>query len=248
MRAIAVALGLFVLAPWLSPVEAQDDREWLPRLLGIEASFMMSEGLDQFGELSGGGLGFTSGITWMPSQTSDFGARFDLMFNVYDRAHHPVCLTTPCWMKSDMITTNGTFQFGIGPEWTLSRGPAQPYLFATAGPSVFYTSLGMAGCSGGGEHNNYNHCSENYFSDWGLAARAGGGLRYHFHEIFGVNLGFAYQHHGTRKYMVKGDLGLYEDGTVKIDHMRHSRANNLSFEIGLHVNIPRGHERRRSKR
>ena len=143
MKIIAALLGLAVLMPWTSTVKAQDDLRWNPRLLGIDASFMMSEGLGQFGELSGGGLGFTSGITWMPSQTSNFGARLDLSLNVYDRSHHPTCLTTPCWMKGDMSITNGTFQFGIGPEWTISHGPAQPYLFATAGPSVFYTSLGL---------------------------------------------------------------------------------------------------------
>ena len=243
MRTIATVLGLCILIPWASPVEAQDDREWNPRLLGIDASFMLSEGLGRFGELSGGGLGFTSGITWMPSQSGNFGARFDLSLNIYDRSHHPTCLTTPCWMKGDIVTTNGIFQFGVGPEWTISRGPIQPYLFATVGPSVFYTSLGMDWLCN--EGNSGDYCSENYHSDWGITARTGGGLRYHFSEIIGLNLGFAYQYHGTRKYMVKGDLGLYEDGTVKIDNMRHSRADNLSFEVGMHFNIPHGYARER---
>lgn len=242
MKIIAALLGLAVLMPWTSTVKAQDDLRWNPRLLGIDASFMMSEGLGQFGELSGGGLGFTSGITWMPSQTSNFGARLDLSLNVYDRSHHPTCLTTPCWMKGNMAITNGTFQFGIGPEWTISHGPAQPYLFATAGPSVFYTSLGLDWLCN--EGNTGDYCSENYHSDWGISARTGGGLRYHFSEVIGMNLGFAYQYHGTRKYMVKGDLGLYDDGTVKVDNMRHSRANNLSFEVGMHFNIPRGYARK----
>ena len=241
MKVIAALLGLAVLMPWTSTVKAQDDLRWNPRLLGIDASFMVSEGLGQFGELSGGGLGFTSGITWMPSQTSNFGARLDLSLNVYDRSHHPTCLTTPCWIKGNMAITNGTFQFGIGPEWTISHGPAQPYLFATAGPSVFYTSLGLDWLCN--EGNTGDYCSENYHSDWGISARTGGGLRYHFSEVIGMNLGFAYQYHGTRKYMVKGDLGLYDDGTVKVDNMRHSRANNLSFEVGMHFNIPRGYAR-----
>lgn len=243
MRMLTAVLGLSLFALGASEVKAQDDLEWRPRLLGIGANFMASEGLNQFGELAGGGWGFTSGVTWMPSQTSNFGARLDLSLNVYDQAHHPTCLTTPCWMKGDMSITNGTFQFGIGPEWTISRGPVQPYLFATAGPSVFYTSLGLDWLCNEGTSGSY--CSENYHSDWGIAARTGGGLRYHFNEALGLNLGFAYQYHGVRKYMIKGDLGLYDDGTVQVDNMRHSRANNLSFEVGLNFSVPRGYIRER---
>ena len=39
--------------------------------------------------------------------------------------------------------------------------------------------------------------------------------------------------------MVKGDLGLNDDGTVTIDTRRHSSVSNLGLEIGMYFELPR---------
>ena len=240
VRTKSVVLGACILALVAEPVTAQDQEELGSRLLGIESSFLVTEGLGEFGELTGTGLGFTMGSTWMPSRTSDVGVRIDLSLNVYDRETNPSCLTKPCWIEGDVITSYGSLQFGIGPEWTITHGGVEPYVFATVGPSVFYTSLGLEIC---GTHDSSYSCSvernRNYHSDWGLFIRSGGGLRYQFLKFFGGYLSVAYQHFGTRAYMVKGDLGLNDDGTVTIDTRRHSSVSNLGLEIGMYFELPR---------
>ena len=61
--AIAVVLGLCVLIPWPSPIEAQNAPERGPTGLNIHTAFLKSEGLHQFGELSDGGYGANAGVT-----------------------------------------------------------------------------------------------------------------------------------------------------------------------------------------
>tara|TARA_B100000749_G_scaffold204092_1_gene159515 strand:- start:215 stop:1006 length:792 start_codon:yes stop_codon:yes gene_type:complete len=236
--AIAVVLGLCVLIPCPSPIEAQDAPERGPTGLNIHTAFQKSEGLHQFGELSDGGYGANAGVTWMPSTTGNVGLRFDFSYTVYGSESTPTCLTTPCWIEGDLVTRNSIFQVGMGPEWTMNNGPIQPYLYAIAGPSSFFTTLEARHCG----RRVYDDCSETnpdtYQSDWGLVWNAGGGLRYHFSEFFGLDLSYTYQHHGVRDYLVEGDLALNDDGTITIDNLRHSRANSLVFQIGLNINVP----------
>lgn len=47
--AIAVVLGLCVLIPWPSPIEAQNAPERRPTRLNTHMAFLKSEGLHQFG-------------------------------------------------------------------------------------------------------------------------------------------------------------------------------------------------------
>ena len=238
--------GACIFAFGAAPVGAQDQENSRSRLLGVESSFLITNGLGEFGDLTGVGFGFTMGSTWMPKRNSGFGVRLDLSLNLYDRESTPTCLTDPCWIEGDVVTNYGAFQFGIGPEWTVTSGPVQPYIFATVGRSVFYTSLGLELCGRGGhDHHHssdscYSEATENYHTDWGPVVRGGGGLRFKIWKFFGLYLGAVYQHVGTRTYMVKGDLDLNDDGSVTIGKKRYSAANNLGFEFGLHWDIPGG--------
>ena len=237
--------GACVFALGAAPVGAQEQENSKSRLLGVESSFLITKGLGEFGELAGAGFGFTMGSTWMPKRNSGVGVRLDLSLNLYDRESTPTCLTDPCWIEGDVVTNYGAFQFGIGPEWTISSGPVQPYLFATVGQSVFFTSLGLELCGRGGhDHHHasdscYSEATENYHTDWGPVVRGGGGLRFKVWKFLSLYVGAVYQHAGTRTYMVKGDLDLNDDGSVTIDKKRYSPANNLGFEVGLHWDIPR---------
>ena len=98
------------------PVGAQDQEDSKSRIFGVESSFLITSGLGEFGDLTGSGFGFTMGSTWMPKRSRNFGVRLDLSLNVYDRESTPTCLTDPCWIEGDVVTSYGTLQFGIGPE------------------------------------------------------------------------------------------------------------------------------------
>ena len=236
----SVVLGACILAFVAEPVRAQDHDELGSRLFRIESSFLVTEGLGEFGELTGKGVGFTVGSAWMPSRTIDLGVRIDLSLNEYDRERTPSCLTNPCWIEGDVVTSYGSLQFGIGPEWTITDGAIEPYVFATVGRSVIFTSLGLEIC---GNHDSSYSCSvekdRNYHSDWGLVVRSGAGLRHQFLRFFGGYLSVVHQHFGTRSYMVKGDLSLNDDGSVTVDTKRRSSVSNLGFEIGMYFGPPR---------
>lgn len=239
VRTKSVVLGACILALVVEPVRAQDHEELGSRLFRFESSFLVTQGLGEFGDLTGQGLGVTVGSAWMPSRTSDLGVRIDLSVNVYDRETNPSCLTNPCWIEGDVVTSYGSFQFGIGPEWTITDGAVESYVFATVGRSVISTSLGLEIC---GNYDSSYSCSveedRNYHSDWGPVIRSGAGLRYQFRRFFGGYLSVVHQHFGTRLYMVKGDLSLNDDGTVTIDTKRRSSVSNLGFEVGVYFGLP----------
>ena len=96
--------GACIFAFGAAPVEAQDQENSRSRLLGVESSFLITNGLGEFGDLTGVGFGFTMGSTWMPKRNSGFGVRLDLSLNLYDRESTPTCLTDPCWIEGDVVT------------------------------------------------------------------------------------------------------------------------------------------------
>jgi opacity protein-like surface antigen len=152
----------------------------------------------------------------------------------YGHESLPSCIgTTPgCRVAVDVTTTNGILSLGVGPQLSLPLGWLRTYAFGTVGISRFATVSGVDA----GILPEMVAADEN-FGDSGLLWSVGGGVQLPVHRSTTIDVGVAYQGHGSRNYLIEGGLTDNPDGSLALD-IKRSTANLYAIRIGVTTAMP----------
>jgi hypothetical protein len=130
----------------------------------------------------------------------------------------------------DMQTMNNFAVFTGGPELTLPNAPIQPYVYAFAGYSYFYTESSARDDGGGNQIANTTN-----FDDGGWATGYGGGLRLplRFRSVeAAVDAGARLTRNGTRTYLRRGDIIDLPDGSLQLNR-RTTAVDFWQYHLGM---------------
>jgi hypothetical protein len=169
----------------------------------------------------------------LPHATA-LGIRGDLAWLNYGNERKRVPLSpTINRVLVDMNTANDIVVIAAGPEVMIPRGPVRPYAFAVGGYSYFYTQSSV------GDDNDEGQAfaSSTNFSDGGLSASWGGGLRIPIalrSAEAALDAGARMTRNGTRSYLRRGDIVDQSDGSLLI-MPRTTRADFWQYHIALSI-------------
>lgn len=147
----------------------------------------------------------------------------------YGQASQRSCLGTApqCRVSVDLTTANGILSLAIGPQLSVPLGRVRLYGYGLVGMSRFATVSGL----GGGLLPDVVGAAENY-GDGGAVLRGSLGLQIPVHRSTSLDIGFGYESHGERTYLLENGLTDKPDGSLGFDFKR-SRADLFGFRIGL---------------
>ena len=134
-------------------------------IVTLNSDFVFADLLGKFGNVVDRGWGGNFGIsvTPPPARHNSWGRHVrlhaDVGFIIYGTETKRLCLTRPCRIQTDMVTTNSILNFGLGPEFILMTGPIRPYISGTVGTSLFSTDTSLQGIAWDDTdgHFNTNH-------------------------------------------------------------------------------------------
>lgn len=160
--------------------------------------------------------------------------RADGGFVVYGYERTRYCFSLPfgCRLEADLTTTNNIAFAGLGPELVLITGRFEPYLYAAAGVTAFFTSSSLDDDYGEGFRTT--HQSDAMFS-W----RGGGGVRlglFSGHRRVAIDIAVERQRNGVAEFLTEGDILDNPDGSITI-FPNVSQADLTTFRVGFSIGM-----------
>lgn len=175
--------------------------------------------------------GFGAAVRHYPRWFAPLGLRGDFAFLNYGNENKRVPLSTTLnRVLVDMNTTNNIVVVSGGPELRVTHGPVQPYAYAFAGYSYFFTES-----SASGDNDGESFASTTNFDDGGLATGWGGGVRIplHYRSVGAAfDAGARLTRNGTRTYLRRGDIIDLPDGTLQFNQRR-TVADFWQYHVGM---------------
>jgi hypothetical protein len=132
-----------------------------------------------------------------------------------------------CRVAVNLTTANGIFSMALGPQFTVPVGKVRTFGYGLVGVSRFATVSGL----GGGLVPDFVAADEN-FGDGGVVLSGGIGLQLPVHRRATIDAGVSYEHHGERRYLIKGGLTDQPDGSLGFD-IKRSTASLFAIRIGV---------------
>jgi hypothetical protein len=233
-KTLCFLLTLGVLSAFGSSARAQGLREVMPSKLfggGLTLAVPVGE-FDRFVDVGGGLNGFAV-INF--DRDGYVGIRFDGAILWYGNENWtaPLSPTIP-WVLVDVNTDNFITSFGLGPQFTLGRGPIRPYAYGTVGFSYFATVTSARGTA-----NIDPFASSTNFDDVTFALAAGGGLLLQLSRgrtPVSLDLNVYTLQNGQTEYLREGSIRDNRDGTISVIPIR-SEANLVGFRLGVAVGV-----------
>lgn len=147
----------------------------------------------------------------------------------YGNESEQTCLaaTPGCRVQADVSTSNNIFALGVGPEFSIPLGTTRLYGHGLVGLSRYSTLSTL----GGGILPDLVAADEN-FGDTGFFFSAGSGIQIALGKQSTLDLGVAYQGHGRREYLTKGDITDNPDGSLTLD-VKRSSADLFAIRVGF---------------
>jgi len=181
----------------------------------------------------GGGVGMYGVLNF--DRGRHFGLRFDGSTVFYGHERYTVPFSsTVRRVLVDVSTDNFIVGFGVGPQFTLGRGPIRPYVFGTAGFSYFATVSRVSGTADwdhGMSSTNFDHLTG--------ALTGGGGLLFQLsrgRRPVSIDVSVQSTYNGQAEYLTRGDVVENPDGSVTLFPIR-SDANMLIFRTGIAIGL-----------
>lgn len=160
--------------------------------------------------------------------------RFQAGYAGYGYETQKSCVgTTPgCRVAVTVSTSNAIVSAALGPEFSLPIGSVRAYAHGLIGVSRFTTFSALDG----GFPFEMFAADENQ-GDSGFSWSTGAGIEVPLHGRFALDMGVAFQGHGTRDYLIKGGITDNPDGSLALD-VKRSNANLLAFRVGVTTALP----------
>ena len=120
-------------------------------IVTLNSDFVFADLLGKFGNVVDRGYGgnFSIAIAPPPARHTNWSRHVrlhaDIGYIIYGTETKRICLTRPCRIQTDMVTTNSILNFGVGPEFILMTGPVRPYISGTVGTTLFSTDSSLQG-------------------------------------------------------------------------------------------------------
>lgn len=227
--------GMAAFEGGISGVHAQEPETPGPPPMYAGGSISIAQPRGEFADYVDLGFGI-SGFFRVPLDEAQFvSIRIDASGLTYGNETQRVCLVQPCLVQVDLTTSNNIVLGSIGPEVAIPLiGGLDLYSHVGGGFSYFATTSSVEDLN-----SQETIASDQNFSDFGLAWKAGGGLRlgvWRGQTPVALDLGLEYQGNGRREYLTAGDISENPDGSLRYD-VRRSDADFLLWRIGVSVGI-----------
>ena len=215
-------------------------------IINLDAYFVFADLLGEFGNVVDRGWGGNFGISVAPSAgaNSSWGRfarlHIDIGYIVYGTETMRMCLTRPCRIQTDMITTNSILNLGLGPEFILMTGPVRPYISGTMGTTLFSTDTSLQGIAWDETDGLF---TTNHFQDWTFSWKTGAGVKVSVTPSVSIDFGADYLNNGIAKWMAPGDV-IDNDNRPPARAYRKTKANLWMVHTGIEWTIF-GQSRRR---
>jgi len=217
MKQFLLSLVVIIGIAIPTPIEAQDSwaeffqaaRTAQEPIVTLNFDFVFADLLGEFGNIVDRGWGGNFGISVAPpSARHDSWSRYarlhiDIGFIIYGTETIRMCLTRPCRIQTDMVTTNSILNFGVGPEFILMTGPIQPYISGSMGMSLFSTDTNLQGIAW---YDTDGYFNTNHFQDWTFSWKAGTGIKIFLSPSISIDFGVDYLNNGVARWMTPGDI------------------------------------------
>jgi opacity protein-like surface antigen len=252
MKQFLLSLVVIIGIAIPNPSEAQDSWEDLLRaarqpIVTLNSDFVFADLLGEFGNVVdqeaadswARGWGGNFGISVAPpSARYNNWSRYtrlhiDVGFIIYGTETIRVCLTRPCRIQTDMVTTNSILTLGVGPEFILMTGPIRPYISGTVGTSLFSTNTSLQGIAWDDTDGYFN---TNHFQDWTFSWKAGAGVKISMSPSFSIDFGADYLNNGVARWMTTGDI-IDNDNRPPTITYRKTEANLFMIRAGIEWSI-----------
>ena len=256
MKQFLLSLVVIIGITIPNPTEAQEswadlfqaaERARQP-IVTLNSDFVFADLLGEFGNVVDRGWGGNFGISVAPSAGahSSWGRfarlHIDIGYIVYGTETMRMCLTRPCRIQTDMVTTNSILNLGVGPEFILMTGPVRPYISGTMGTSLFSTDTSLQGIAWDETDGYFN---TNHFQDWTFSWKTGAGVKVSMSPSFSIDFGADYLNNGIAKWMAPGDV-IDNDNRPPARAYRKTKANLWMIHTGIELSI--FGQRRRGRR
>ena len=187
-------------------------------------TFVVAQPLGEFRRNSDVAAGITGFVVAGLGRSSALALRIDGTYMVYDADYRGYGVST----------TSSIGSLAIGPQITLGQGPIRPYGFATAGGSLFWTSLsddGYCGC----------YDSDVFFLNgrFTTVTQVGAGLLVNLsrgHTPVALDLGVREMRHERVRYVPAGGITENSDGSFTVQRVE-TPVQMRVFQIGVSFGI-----------
>lgn len=192
---------------------------------GAGFTFVVAQPLDDFAQTGSYAAGLTGFVVAPLDRTGMVGLRIDGNYLVYDSDYRGYGVST----------TSSIGTLAIGPQITLGTGPIRPYGFATAGGSMFWTSVsddGYCGCYDSdvfllnGRFTTVTQLGTGVLIN--LSRRGSGGVA--------LDLGVRDVRHDRVRYVPAGGITENSDGSFSVQRVE-TPVRMRVFQIGLSFGI-----------
>jgi len=209
-------------------------------IVTLDADFTFADLLGEFGNVVDRGWGGNFGISIAPpaSGHSSWGRfarlHIDIGYIIYGTETKRICLTRPCRLEMDIITTNSILNLGLGPEFILMTGPVRPYITGTMGTTLFSTDSSLQGISPGAGNDMY--FNSNHLQDWTFSWKTGAGVKVSVTPSVSIDFGADYLNNGVARWMSPGDI-IDNDDRPPAYAYRKTKANLWMIHTGIEWTI-----------
>jgi hypothetical protein len=224
-----------LLVPSLVAAQAPADTtaSFLPERVRFSISANYGRATGELRDNVDDGFGLQGAMTIRLDQRGTIGLRVQAQYLNYGWENDRTCLgaNPGCRVEANLVTANGIFSAGIGPELATHAGPVRLYGHALIGTSQFSTVSGLQG----GWLGSLIATTEN-FGDGGFTWSSGIGatmpLALVGRTLIGIDVGVDYHAHGRRRYLVEGGITDLPDGSLELD-IKESNASPMTFRVGV---------------
>lgn len=233
----ALAATLVILFGLGSPSEAtaQAPDEFLdPPRVHVGGHGVLAQPMGEFDEYVSFGGGIGGFLKVDLDRAGLIGFRVDFTAMTYGQETRRVCLVDPCLVGVDLVTSNNILLAELGPEIIVPLGD-RVSLYGTGGGGFAYFATQSRVENQDGE----TIASDDNFSDFGFAWKAGGGLRVGLTRgdtPVALDVGVDYRGNGRREYLTAGDITVRPDDSLEFN-VRRSDADFLLWKIGVSVGL-----------
>jgi len=208
-------------------------------IVNLDFDFVFADLLGEFGNVvdRGHGGNFSIAIAPPPAKHNSWNRHVrlhaDIGFIIYGTETKRICLTRPCRIQTDMVTTNSILNLGIGPEFILMAGPVRPYISGTVGTTLFSTDSSLQGIEWDETDMFFN---TNHLQDWTFSWKAGAGVKISVSPSFSIDFGADYLNNGVARWMSPGDI-IDNDNRPPAIAYRKTEANLFMIHTGIEWSI-----------
>lgn len=204
---------------------------------GLDVALQLAQPVHEFADNIDLAFGVGSSLRHHFSWFRPLGIRADFALMNYGNERQRVPLSSSVnRVTVEMNTSNNILVLGGGPELAVMRGPVRPYVHGFIGYSYFFTESSAGDDDGGGTFARSTN-----FSDGGLAAGGGAGLRVPLRaratEI-SIDGGARFTRNGVRRYLRRGDVIDLPDGSLQFTP-RVTNADFWVYYLGISLDFGR---------